>query len=268
MLGKSLFKPVAVAIDVQNMSIIGDNVDREKLLEIRGLLMSLLHVGGASTKNSIKFSSNNYWVESILKDGEINTIYKKVTHKIRNRIGQVIIPVFLYLFINGTISQGNIWSCITLIGVIVVVLADAILECRTDFPKFHAAEHMAHSAHIANKELTEEVVKQESRLSKYCGINFLYFCCIMIVLLVVIDLLIVDIHLLVALIIVIVFVEIYDLNNKYFEAVIKPIKIFGMFSQRILTTRDPDDIHIQVALASMKKLLELEVNREEGSINN
>lgn len=129
--------------------------------------------------------------------------------------------------------------------------------------KYHGAEHKTITCYEKGDELTIENVKKHTRLHKRCGTSFLII--VMIVSMIVfmflktdnIALRVVSRIVLVPLIAGISY-EIIRLAGKYNNILINIISAPGMALQRV-TTKEPDDDMIEVAILSLKGVLENDV---------
>lgn len=230
--------------------------------------MELLSINGASTKKSVEFSTNRFLLKSAIKDGEIIITYKNIKENkhLKRFIGALFQFIF-YVLISTALSQGNTWCIASIICAMTIPIFYFAIMCKSSFPKFHAAEHRVHNTYINGKELTINNVKNASNLSLHCGANYVFFCVAIIITLLLVDYFLIHINIFIVYFLFVGLIEVYFMNNKYIQYLIYPIKRFGLITQKILTTRDPEDIQIQVALRAMLKLLELEAMalENEGS---
>jgi uncharacterized protein YqhQ len=129
--------------------------------------------------------------------------------------------------------------------------------------QYHGAEHMVINAYEAKVPLTVKNVQDQSRLHYRCGSSFILFTVIVgifIYLFVPSDPLLVRLAYRVALIPVVLGVafEFLQLTNKLREVpVLRLIGYPGLWLQ-LLTTKQPDDEQVEVAIASFNKMLSLE----------
>lgn len=142
-----------------------------------------------------------------------------------------------------------------------LILVSQIKDIRRTF-QYHGAEHKTINTFEDEAELTVENVKKRSRFNKRCGTSFLFI--IMIISILVNSLIQITqplprtlVH--IALIPVIAGLS-YELlklsarsDNWLINALVRP----GLWIQRI-TTNEPDDEEIEVAIESVRKLLETE----------
>ncbi|MGB9730507.1 MULTISPECIES: DUF1385 domain-containing protein [Calditerrivibrio] len=134
--------------------------------------------------------------------------------------------------------------------------------------QYHGAEHKSIFTFESGKELTVENARQMSRFHPRCGTSFLLI--VMIVSIFVFTLIPKDSHFLVKFLSRIVFVpviagisyEILKLSAKFQNNILVKILIApGLWLQK-LTTKEPDDSQLEVALISIKEALEINENKE------
>jgi len=134
--------------------------------------------------------------------------------------------------------------------------------------QYHGAEHKSIFTFESGKELTVENARQMSRFHPRCGTSFLLI--VMIVSIFVFTLIPKDSHFLIKFLSRIVFVpviagisyEILKLSAKFQDNIFVKILIApGLWLQK-LTTKEPDDSQLEVALISIKEALEINENKE------
>ncbi|MGC8924775.1 MAG: DUF1385 domain-containing protein [Calditerrivibrio sp.] len=134
--------------------------------------------------------------------------------------------------------------------------------------QYHGAEHKSIFTFESGKELTVENARQMSRFHPRCGTSFLLI--VMIVSIFVFTLIPKDSHFLIKFLSRIVFVpviagisyEILKLSAKFQNNILVKILIApGLWLQK-LTTKEPDDSQLEVALISIKEALEINENKE------
>ncbi|MCX8084737.1 MAG: DUF1385 domain-containing protein [Calditerrivibrio sp.] len=137
--------------------------------------------------------------------------------------------------------------------------------------QYHGAEHKSIYTFESGKELTVENARQMSRFHPRCGTSFLLI--VMIVSIFVFTLIPKDSHFIVKFLARIVFVpviagvsyEILKLSAKYQDnTFVKMLIAPGLWLQKI-TTQEPDDSQLEVALISIKEALDKN-ERKEGLI--
>ena len=129
--------------------------------------------------------------------------------------------------------------------------------------QYHGAEHKVINAYENNLPMTVENVQAQSRLHFRCGSSFMLFTVIVgmfVYFLVPTDpfwLRIVNRILLIPVVLGISF-EVLQLTNSLRNVpVLKYLGYPGLWLQ-LLTTKDPDDKQVEVAIASFERLLEIE----------
>ena len=134
--------------------------------------------------------------------------------------------------------------------------------------QYHGAEHKVINAYENNLPMTVENVQAQSRLHFRCGSSFMLFTVIVgmfVYFLVPTDpfwLRIVNRILLIPVVLGISF-EVLQLTNSLRNVpVLKYLGYPGLWLQ-LLTTKDPDDKQVEVAIASFERLLEIE---EHGAV--
>ena len=138
--------------------------------------------------------------------------------------------------------------------------------------QYHGAEHKAIFTHEAGLDLTVENSRKMSRFHPRCGTSFLLI--VMLVSIVVFSLIPKDSAFIIKFASRIVFLpliagisyEILKLSGRHFHnPLIKMLIAPGLWLQK-LTTREPDDTQLEVAIASIKVALAQEDEEEEGLI--
>lgn len=184
-----------------------------------------------------------------------------------------IIPVFLAEFtrpiFQSSVAQiivESIFKLILLLGYIYLVSLTSIVKRVF---QYHGAEHKVINCYEAGKELTVDNVQASSRLHYRCGSSFILFTVIVgmfIYLLVPTDPLwarIVNRILLIPIVLGVAF-EVLQLTNKVRDIpLLRFLGYPGLWLQ-LLTTKEPTDDQVEVALASFNELLRLEKDTEQG----
>ena len=151
-----------------------------------------------------------------------------------------------------------------------IVAVSFIKDVRRLF-QYHGAEHKTIQAYEYDIELVPEKIKKYSRLHVRCGTSFLLI--VMIVALFVFALLgkpplwlrIISRIVLIPVIAGVSY-ELIRLAGKYSKSRVVNILFYpGLLLQRI-TTKEPDDSQIEVAVASLNKILEAECSEAEGTV--
>ncbi len=184
-----------------------------------------------------------------------------------------IIPVFLAALTKPVFQSDvaqiiveSVFKLILLLGYIYLVSLTPIVKRVF---QYHGAEHKVINCFESGKELTISNVQASSRLHYRCGSSFILFTVIVgmfVYLLVPVDPLwvrIVNRILLIPVVLGIAF-EVLQLTNKVRNVpVLRFLGYPGLWLQ-LLTTKEPSDDQVEVALASFNELLRLEKNTEQG----
>lgn len=194
----------------------------------------------------------------------------------------VLLPRFLITLMPETI-QGEVWEYV-LLGVFKLVIFIAYLALillMKDIRRlymYHGAEHKTINAYEHGVELTPEKVKECSRIHDRCGTSFLFI--VLFVNIVIISvcnwafetyvyhadnsvvrfLINVGIELVLLPVIAGISYEILRFLAKFDNAFVNIFKAPGMLIQKCLTTREPDEEMIEVAIAAFNKVLEMEAD--------
>lgn len=179
----------------------------------------------------------------------------------------MLLPVWLSSFTKPVLTE-HMWALGAVEGVVRVLillvyllLISRMKEMRRLF-QYHGAEHKTINCHENGAELTVENVKNHSRLHKRCGTSFLII--VMLVSMVVFFFIRFDniwLRLLSRLLLVPVIAGIsYELikwAGRSESPVVKALSAPGLWLQRI-TTKEPDDSQIEVAIAALNGVMESE----------
>lgn len=184
------------------------------------------------------------------------------------------LPSFLFDtvngWVNGEISQFRVFFE-GLVNIILFVSYISIVALMRDIKRlfmYHGAEHMAIAANEAKVELTVESVRKYSRFHPRCGTSFL-------VLMIVVSLVVrsilaytfpvltepqnrllwVGLGILMMPIMIGLGYELIKIAGRFDNIFTKIISAPGMWVQRI-TTKKPDDSMLEVAICSLKAVLE------------
>lgn len=184
-----------------------------------------------------------------------------------------LIPVFLAAFMKpifpsdlAQIIIESVFKLLLLLGYIYVVSLTPLVKRVF---QYHGAEHKVINCFESGKELTIANVQASSRLHYRCGSSFILFTVIVgmfVYLLVPIDPLwvrIVNRVLLIPVVLGIAF-EVLQITNKVRDIpVLRFLGYPGLWLQ-LLTTKEPADDQVEVALASFHELVRMEKNTEKG----
>ncbi|MFD0048426.1 DUF1385 domain-containing protein [Actinomycetes bacterium NPDC127524] len=184
-----------------------------------------------------------------------------------------LIPVFLAKFtepvFHTKISQILIEGLFKLILLLVYIYFVSLTPLVKRVFQYHGAEHKVINCFESGMPLTVENVQASSRLHYRCGSSFILFTVIVgvfVYMFVPIDplwLRVLDRVLLIPVVLGIAF-EVLQITNKVRDIpVLRFLGYPGLWLQ-LLTTKEPSDDQVEVALASFNELLRLEKSTEEG----
>ena len=195
-----------------------------------------------------------------------------------------LIPAFPVL---GTAHYGVwkyvLWGAIKFLIFIAYLGVILLLKDIRRLYKYHGAEHKTINAYEHGMELTPESVKKASRIHDRCGTSFLFIVVLINVLVLslatwsVIDLGLVGglglelnriarfflqlgIEIVLLPLIAGISYEILKFLAKFDNPFVKIFKLPGMLLQKTLTTREPNEEMIEVAIAAFKKVLEMDAD--------
>lgn len=183
------------------------------------------------------------------------------------KFAMTLIPVFLAeLFrplLPGDVAQVLLESAFKLTLLLVYIYAISQTPLIKRVFQYHGSEHKVINCYEANEPLTVANVQKQSRLHYRCGSSFILFTVLVgmfIYLLVPTDpfwLRIVDRILLIPVVLGVSF-EVLQLTNKCRNIpVLRFLGYPGLWLQ-LLTTKEPDDSQVEVAIASFQELLRVE----------
>lgn len=211
------------------------------------------------------------WIEDKLGDKLFNIL------GIIGTIVGVVLAIFLFMYLPMLAVRGlsllvplggwkTVIEGVLKIAIFVAYLAlvSRMKEIKRTF-EYHGAEHKTIACYEAGDELTVENVKKHVRFHPRCGTSFILIVLIISILMfsvVTWDQLWLRIVLKFALLPVVVGIsyEIIKLAGRYDNIVTRIISAPGLWLQR-LTTNEPDDSQIEVAIAALNEVIPK--NREE-----
>lgn len=181
----------------------------------------------------------------------------------------MVIPTYAVKFLDMLIPLGLFKTILE--GVLKIVIFVAYLALVAKMPEirrvfeYHGAEHKTIACYEAGEELTVENVRKHSRYHPRCGTSFLLI--VLVISIIVFWFVpwlngLLRILLKFALLPVVIGIayEIIKLAGRYDNVVTRVVSAPGMWLQR-LTTNEPDDSQIEVAIASMLPV----IPHEEGA---
>lgn len=175
----------------------------------------------------------------------------------------VFIPTFIVKLFTNVIESKFLLTLIEgvikiAIFIVYLWLTSKMKDIQTTY-EYHGAEHKTISCYEACEELTVENVKKQTRFHPRCGTSFIIIVLIVSILVfsvvtwsskwmrVLIKLLLLPVVMGIA-------YEIIKLAGRYSNPFTKIISAPGLALQR-LTTREPDDKQIEVAIAAMNRVI-------------
>ena len=176
----------------------------------------------------------------------------------------MVLPYYLAEFLSGYVQNESLLALFEgILRIIIFLLYIIAISAMQDIKRvymYHGAEHKCINCIERGRELTVDNVRRSSRLHKRCGTSFLLF--IVLISVVVFFFIRVDDRLLrVALRILLVPViagisyELIRLAGRSDNAFVKVLSAPGMWLQK-LTTREPDDDMIEVAMKSVEAVFD------------
>ncbi len=183
----------------------------------------------------------------------------------------IALPMLLSEIFTKDIRNASLIAMIEGIIRIVIFIAYVVLiSLNKDIKRvyrYHGAEHKCINCIERGKPLTVDYVKHSSRLHRRCGTSFLLLVVLISVILfffIRVDnrLLRLGIRLLLIPVIAGISYEILRLAGKYDNVIIRIISAPGMWVQR-LTTKEPDESMIEVAIAAVEAVFDWRDFRNE-----
>ena len=176
----------------------------------------------------------------------------------------IVLPYFLSLLLSSYVRNASLLAIFEgILRILIFVGYVAAISAMKDIQRvfmYHGAEHKCINCIERGRELTVKNVRKSSRLHKRCGTSFLLF--VMVVSVVLFMFIRVGnpvLRLLLRLALVPVIAglsyEIIRLAGRTDNLLVRLISAPGMWLQR-LTTREPDDSMIEVAIASVEAVFD------------
>ncbi len=181
----------------------------------------------------------------------------------------MFLPALAAQGINMLIPIGGFRSLIEgVIKIIIFIIYLALVSQMKDIRRvfeYHGAEHKSIACYEAGEELTVENVKKHTRFHPRCGTSFILIVLVIgIIVFSVVTWNNVWMRTLIKLVLLPVVMglsyELIKLAGRYDNPVTRVISAPGMWLQR-LTTKEPDDSQIEVAIAALKEVIP--ENKEE-----
>lgn len=182
----------------------------------------------------------------------------------------MILPAFVVGFFSTTDSQVTKTLVEGLVKILIFILYVAGISQLNDIKRvfqYHGAEHKTIFCYESGEELTVENVRSKSRYHPRCGTSFLLIVLVISILLFSVVtwsniFLRVALKLLMLPVVVGVAYEIVKIAGRYDNLVTRIISAPGLWMQR-LTTVEPDDSQIEVAIASILPTMPKEKGADE-----
>ncbi len=177
----------------------------------------------------------------------------------------MMLPTFLVGLVRDYIGiTNNIFTTLIegiiriLIFLAYVVLVSKMEDIKRVF-QYHGAEHKTIFCYEAGEELTIENVKKQKRLHPRCGTSFLIFVMIISIILFSFiswedKIMRIVIRLLLLPVVAGISYEIIKFAGRHDGAIVRIISAPGMWLQKI-TTKEPDESQIEVAIEALKSVL-------------
>ena len=198
----------------------------------------------------------------------------------------IILPYFLAQLLRSyVVSDTAIAVMEGVLRVVIFVLYLVLISCMKDIKRvfmYHGAEHKCINCIEKAKPLTVENVRKSSRQHKRCGTSFLFFVIfVSIVLFIFIrvddPVMRIGIRILLVPVIAGISYEIIRLAGRSNNIVVRVLSAPGMWLQK-LTTREPDDDMIEVAIAAVEAVFDwkqffidefgYDIDKEQEAIEN
>jgi uncharacterized protein YqhQ len=175
----------------------------------------------------------------------------------------VFLPTFIVKFFDNFIDSNFLLTLIEgvikiVIFIVYLALTSLMKDIQTTY-EYHGAEHKTIACYEAGEELTVENIKKHSRFHPRCGTSFILFVLIISILVfsvvtwssrlkrTLLKLLLLPVVMGIA-------YELIKIAGKYTNPITKIISAPGIALQR-LTTREPNDKQIEVAIAAMERVI-------------
>ena len=262
------------------------NATLQKLKRIPFLrgVVAIVEAAGNGSKH-LNFSTERYDVDP--SDDEEVIYNKKETSKLEMILSVAAVGILSFLFgkfiftlvpvflaeltkpiFPGDFAQVLVETVFKLILLLAYIYFISFTPIVKRVFQYHGAEHKVINAYENGKELTVGNIQAESRLHYRCGSSFILFTVIVgffIYLTVPLDPLWLRVVNRLALIPVVLGIsfEVLQLTNKVRDVpVLRVLGYPGLWLQ-LLTTKEPSDDQVEVAIHSFNKLLELEQDSEK-----
>ncbi|NLC54203.1 MAG: DUF1385 domain-containing protein [Firmicutes bacterium] len=221
---------------------------------------------------SLQYSANQ-----VMESEDEELTFWEMTLMILMAIGlTIVLFIALPLFLRGLVAKvlpGTLWRNLFegLMRAMILVIYITVISLLSDIQRvfaYHGAEHKVIHTYEADEELTTENAREKSTLHPRCGTSFLLY--VVVVSAVIFSFLgeqtflmrFISRILLLPLIAGISY-EIIKVSSKHQSMLLwRILSAPGLMLQR-LTTREPDDAQLEVAILALKEILALENNSKK-----
>ena len=221
---------------------------------------------------SLQYSANQ-----VMESEDEELTFWEMTLMILMAIGlTIVLFIALPLFLRGLVAKvlpGTLWRNLFegLMRAMILVIYITVISLLSDIQRvfaYHGAEHKVIHTYEADEELTTENAREKSTLHPRCGTSFLLY--VVVVSAVIFSFLgeqtflmrFISRILLLPLIAGISY-EIIKVSSKHQSMLLwRILSAPGLMLQR-LTTREPDDDQLEVAILALKEILALENNSKK-----
>ncbi len=267
-----------IEVDIDEYTGIVKSTFWKKVPFVRGVInfIDSLSLGMKALNYSAEFYEEEESKETKV-DKALNKVFRGNAEKILTGVTTIVavllaLALFVVLptFVAGLITDkfsviNSTFSAMIegLIRLVVFLLYIVIISINRDIKRvyrYHGAEHKCINCIERGKPLTVEYVKNSSRLHKRCGTSFLFLVVIVsIILFMFIDvdnqILRLGIRILLVPVIAGISYEILSLAGRFDNVIINIISAPGFLVQR-LTTKEPDEEMIEVAIAAVEAVFD------------
>lgn len=267
-----------IDVKVENYVAMGDRVPFFRVPIIRGVVnfVESLVIGMKTLTYSASFFEEEEEKQGASKvakkGGESVLMFFTVVVSILLAVGLFILfPAWIAEFIRRGIDNNIVVALlegvIRLAVFLIYVLGISLMNDMKRVFMYHGAEHKTINCFEAGEELTPENVMKYTRFHKRCGTSFLFIVMIVSILFFMVinvdnAVLRIALRLLLVPVIAGVSYEFIRLAGRNDSWIVKVLSAPGLWVQR-LTTREPDEEMIEVAIASVEGVLDWRVYQKE-----